>query len=125
MKEEHPVGAVVWRDLTIENADIIRDFYGEVVGWKHEPCDMGGYDDYNMIPPKGGDPAVGICHARGPNGNLPAQWLLYVAVEDIDSSIRRAVELGGHLVDGPRKMGKSRFCVIEDPAGAVMALISE
>ena len=57
--------------------------------------------------------------------NLPAQWLLYVNVDDIDSSLRRAVELGGHLINGPRKMGKNRFCVIRDPAGAVMALINE
>lgn len=125
MSDEQPTGTVVWKDLTVENADVIRDFYGEVVGWKHEPVDMGGYSDYNMIPPKGMDAAAGICHARGANDNLPAQWLLYVNVEDIDSSIRRAVELGGHLVDGPRKMGKNRFCVIRDPAGAVIALISE
>ena len=57
--------------------------------------------------------------------NLPAQWLLYVNVDDIDSSLRRAGELGGHLINGPRKMGKNRFCVIRDPAGAVMALINE
>ena len=119
------IGAIVWKDLTVENADVIRDFYSEVAGWKHEPVDMGDYADYNMMPPKGGDPVAGICHARGANAHLPARWLLYVNVEDIDSSIRRAVELGGYLVDGPRGMGKSRFCVIRDPAGAVIGLISE
>ena len=123
MSDPQPAGTIIWKDLTVENADVIRDFYGEVVGWKHEPVDMGGYSDYNMLPPKGGDPAAGICHARGANDNLPAQWLMYVNVEDIDSSIRRAVELGGHLVDGPRKMGRQDFCVIRDPAGAVAALI--
>ncbi len=125
MSDDQPAGTIVWKDLTVENADVIRDFYGEVVGWKHEPVDMGGYDDYNMEPPQGGAAVAGICHARGANDNLPAQWLLYVNVEDVDSSVRRAVELGGHLVDGPRKMGKNRFCVIRDPAGAVIALISE
>ncbi len=125
MSDDQSAGTIVWKDLTVENADVIRDFYGEVVGWKHEPVDMGGYDDYNLRPPTGGEPVAGICHARGANDNLPAQWLLYVNVDDIDSSIRRAVELGGHLVDGPRKMGKNRFCVIRDPAGAVIALISE
>jgi len=30
---------------------------------------------------------------------------------------------GGKLIDGPRMMGKSRFCVIQDPAGAMIALI--
>ncbi len=125
MSRDQPAGTVVWKDLTVENADVIRDFYAEVVGWKHAPCDMGGYDDYNMMPPQSEDPVAGICHARGANANLPAQWLIYVAVEDIDSSIRRSIELGGHLVDGPRKMGPNRFCVVKDPAGAVIALISK
>ena len=125
MSDDQPAGTIVWKDLTVENADVIRDFYREVVGWKHEPVDMGGYDDYNMEPPQGGTAVADICHARGANDNLPAQWLLYVNVQDVDSSVRRAVELGGHLVDGPRKMGKNRFCVIRDPAGTVIALISE
>ena len=86
---------------------------------------MGGYDDYNMMPPESDDPVAGICHARGANANLPAQWLIYVAVEDIDSSIRRCIELGGHLIDGPRKMGPNRFCVVKDPVGAVLGLISK
>ncbi|TDI42665.1 MAG: VOC family protein [Acidobacteria bacterium] len=125
MSQAQPAGTIVWKDLTVENADVIRDFYAEVVGWKHSPCDMGGYDDYNMTPPGSNDPVAGICHARGANANLPAQWLIYVAVEDVDSSIRRCIELGGHLVDGPRKMGSNRFCVVKDPVGAVLGLISK
>ena len=125
MSQDQPAGTIVWKDLTVENADVIRDFYAEVVGWKHSPYDMGGYNDYNMMPPKSDDPVAGICHARGANANLPVQWLIYVAVEDIDSSIRRCIELGGHLVDGPRKMGSNRFCVVKDPVGAVLGLISK
>ncbi len=125
MSRDQPAGTIVWKDLTVENADVIRDFYAEVVGWKHAPCDMGGYDDYNMMPPESDEPVAGICHARGANANLPTQWLIYVAVEDIDSSIRRCIELGGHLIDGPRKMGPNRFCVVKDPVGAVLGLISK
>ena len=39
--------------------------------------DMGGYDDWSLIPPDGGDPVAGICHARGVNATLPAAWLVY------------------------------------------------
>jgi len=35
-----------------------------------------------MIPPESNDPVAGICHARGANANLPAQWLIYVAVQE-------------------------------------------
>jgi|GEM_PF-2074257 len=33
-------------------------------------------------------------------------------------------DLTVEVIDGPRPMGKSRFCVIRDPAGTVAALIS-
>ena len=123
MSDDQPAGTIVWKDLTVADASAVRDFYSEVVGWKHEAVDMGEYSDFTMLPAEGGAPQAGICHARGPNANMPAQWMLYVSVDDIDESVRRAVELGGHVVDGPRTMGEYRFCVIGDPAGAVIALI--
>ncbi len=46
-------------------------------------------------------------------------------VADLDESIRPCVELGGRVINGPRKAGQQRYCVIQDPAGAVCALSSE
>ena len=43
------IGAIEWRDLTIDNAEQVKDFYRDVVGWKTEPVSMGDYDDFNMI----------------------------------------------------------------------------
>lgn len=116
------VGAIGWTDLTVPNADEVRDFYRRVVGWEVTELDMGGYNDYCMNPPGDGDTAVGICHARGGNADLPAQWLIYINVADLDQSISACTELGGKLIAGPKKMGESRFAVIQDPAGAVAAL---
>jgi uncharacterized protein len=118
-------GAINWRDLTVPNAEEVRDFYQAVVGWESESLSMGDYDDYCMNPPGGGDTVAGICHARGTNANVPAQWLLYITVEDVDASAEKAVELGGAVLDGPRDMGYGRFAVIRDPAGAVCALFKE
>lgn len=116
------VGSIVWRDLTVQNAAEVRDFYREVVGWKSSPHDMGDYEDYNIHPPSTDEVIAGICHARGANANVPPQWLMYVSVEDVDACAKRCTELGGKVVDGPREMGGSRFAVIQDPAGAVLAL---
>jgi predicted enzyme related to lactoylglutathione lyase len=119
------IGAVGWRDLTVEDAEAIRDFYGEVVGWRHTPHPMPGYSDFNMIAPATGNTVAGICHARGMNANLPAQWLIYITVEDVDQSAARCLELGGKVIDGPKDLGpNARCCVIQDPAGAVAALYS-
>jgi predicted enzyme related to lactoylglutathione lyase len=117
------VGSVAWIDLTVPNAEEIRDFYAEIVGWKPEPVDMGGYSDFNMTDPDGGQPVVGVCHARGGNAYLPAQWLIYFMVADLDASLAQCVARGGKIVGSPRAMGPhSRYCVIEDPAGAVSVL---
>jgi len=117
-----PMGSVTWRDLTVANAAELRDFYAAVVGWQPAPVSMGDYDDYNMTSPATGEPAAGICHARGANAKIPPQWLIYITVADVDASVRRCLELGGKVLDGPRTMGPGRFAVIQDPAGAVAAL---
>ena len=116
-------GTIVWQDLTVPNAEQVRDFYQAVVGWESRPEDMEGYEDYHMIPPGSDQSAAGICHARGTNASVPPQWLVYIAVEDVERSSARCVELGGEIVDGPRPMGTLPFCVIRDPAGAVCALV--
>ena len=119
------VGAIMWADLTVPDADRVRDFYRAVVGWTSAPVDMGGYSDYNMQRPADGQTVAGICHAGGVNAGLPAQWLIYITVADVDASAARCVELGGAIIAGPRgSPAQGRFCVIRDPAGAVAALFA-
>jgi predicted enzyme related to lactoylglutathione lyase len=114
-------GTIAWHDLTVPNAEKVRDFYQAVVGWKPEPVEMGDYSDFSMIAPNG-EGVAGVCHARGANADLPAQWLMYVIVEDVDASAKKCVELGGKVITGPRSLGSARFAVIQDPAGAVCAI---
>src|SRR5688500_1777467 len=79
------LGTVTWVDLTVADAPGVRDFYEAVVGWTPREVDMGGYADFEMLPPAGAGsseataaadkPAAGICHARGGNAKLPPQWI--------------------------------------------------
>jgi predicted enzyme related to lactoylglutathione lyase len=117
------IGAITWTDLTVPDAEKIRDFYSKVVGWKFSPVSMGDYDDFNMNSPENGNTIAGICHSRGGNANLPAQWLIYITVEDAEKSAQHCVEMGGKIVSGPKEIsGYGKMCVIQDPAGAVAAL---
>ncbi len=43
------IGGIGWRDLTCENAEGLRDFYEDVVGWQSSPVSMGDYNDFNMM----------------------------------------------------------------------------
>jgi predicted enzyme related to lactoylglutathione lyase len=116
------VGTVVWCDLTVKNAIRLRDFYARIVGWKFSAVKMGEYSDFCMVAPATGETVAGICHARGSNASLPAQWLIYVVVENVERSAAKCRRLGGKVLVKPRPMDGGRFCVIRDPAGAVCAL---
>ena len=113
-------GTVTWQDLTVTDAEAIRDFYAAVVGWSPQPVAMGGYSDFTMH--ADGDPVAGVCHARGGNADLPPQWLIYITVRDLDDSIAECERRGGAVLAPPRGLSGGRFCVIKDPAGAVCAL---
>jgi hypothetical protein len=115
-------GTIGWTDLTVPDAAAVRDFYAAVTGWSVQPVSMGEYDDYVMAAPGTGAPTAGICHARGPNAALPAQWLVYIAVADLDASLAACEANGGTVLAAPRGSGASRYAVIRDPAGAVAAL---
>jgi predicted enzyme related to lactoylglutathione lyase len=66
--------------------------------------------------------SAGICHARGGNEELPPQWLIYIIVADADKRAAVCVARGGKVLVGPKPLSGGRFCVIEDPGGAVAAL---
>ena len=118
-------GKIFWQDLTVENAEQVKDFYSNVVGWAFEKVNQGDYDDYNMINPEDKEVVAGICHQRGVNKTIPSQWLNYVMVENLDNSIAQCLAHGGKIIDGPKSMGQAKFVVIQDPAGAYLALMQE
>jgi len=121
---KNQIGRIEWRDLTVDNAEQVKDFYAKVVGWEAEAVSMGDYDDFNMNMPEGGETIAGVCHARGSNAKIPPQWMMYVEVADAESSANRVSELGGEIIVGPRVMGDKSYYVIRDPVGAVVTIFS-
>lgn len=124
MSEQSRAGTIGWIDLTVDNAESVRDFYKAVAGWEAEDVSMGDYSDYSMKPP-GGEPVAGVCHARGGNANLPPVWMIYIVVADLDASVARVAEHGGAIVAGPMGAGGHRYAIIKDPAGAMCALYQQ
>ena len=117
-------GKIVWQDLTVENAEEIKDFYCGVVGWTFSNVSQGDYNDYNILNADN-EVVAGICHKKGLIANFPSQWMNYVTIENLEASIEKCKTLGGKIIEGPKSMGKSKFAVIQDPAGAYLALIEE
>lgn len=121
------VGRIAWLDLTVAEASATRDFYQQVVGWSAQDIAMGTdgdtYADYNMLAGDG-QPAAGVCHARGGNAALPPVWLIYLPVGDITESLARVEAEGGTIIKATRtKDGTCVYAVVQDPVGAYVALV--
>ena len=121
------VGRISWLDLTVPNASTTREFYRQVVGWSVQDVEMEDagerYADYSMCG-EDGDPAAGICHARGVNSGLPPTWMIYLPVGDLGESLRRVREGGGTIIKTtPKTDGEYAHAVIQDPVGACLALV--
>ena len=133
-QEKSNIGAIVWHDLTVDDAESVKDFYAKVVGWDTGNVAMGGadgtdnqsetYNDFTMNLPGTAETVAGVCHARGSNTKIPPQWVMYVGVEDVAASAKQCLALGGEILDGPREMAGSTYYFIKDPAGAVLAIFS-
>jgi uncharacterized protein len=120
-----PTGRIAWLDITVPDADTLRDFYAHVIGWHVEPLAMQHgderYADYVMRAVEGA--AAGVCHARGPNAGLPPVWLIYLPVGDLTESLARVEAEGGRVLRSARQQdGTYVYAAIEDPAGACLAL---
>jgi predicted enzyme related to lactoylglutathione lyase len=123
---KNPVGSFNWADLTVENAEEIRDFYASVVGYSFTTFDMGGYEDFCMNSPDDGQTKTGICNSKGSNTGLPPQWLIYFYVKDLDHSLTILKEKGGQVLSGPKAYGENaKYAIIKDPSGACCALYQE
>ncbi|MFC9971184.1 VOC family protein [Spirillospora sp. NPDC127200] len=119
-------GSLVGLDLTVPNAPQVRDFYATVIGWGVQGLkggeDYDDTDDYFMTGHDGA-PVAGVCQRQGDHSDLPPQWMPYVSVDDLDAAVTKTLELGGAVVAGPKGQGPGSYCVIKDPAGAMLALM--
>jgi hypothetical protein len=79
---------------------------------------------YNEI--VGGGKHIGGVFKMGSEfGGAPPHWMAYVAVEDVDAKARQVEELGGKVCVPPTDIPNTgRFCVINDPTGATISLIT-
>ena len=106
-----------WYDLVTTDTKAAAKFYGDVVGWTYEDTSQPG-NAYGLF--KVGDAGVAglMPFPEGMKGH--PGWNGYIAVEDVDESAGRIVELGGAIHRGPIEVpGIIRFAVASDPQGAV------
>lgn len=128
------IGDMAWMDLSVANAEPVKRFYQQVLGWQSEPVNMSddgqAYVDFAMSA-QGTETSseksanlfvTGICHSKGGNADMPAVWLPYFLVENIEDAMVTVKAEGGELVTNIKTVGHDSYVVIKDPSGAQCAL---
>lgn len=124
MDEQYKIhGAFSWCELMTTDVNEAKSFYTKLFGWTTEEMNVEGMS-YTIV--KAGGKEVGGIMAMPPAAaGHPPMWGAYVTVNDVDSTARTAEKLGGRVIVAPQDIpGVGRFCVIQDPQGAVISAIS-
>jgi predicted enzyme related to lactoylglutathione lyase len=116
-------GAFCWNELATGDTGAAKKFYTELLGWQLKEGDAAPMAYSEIV--VGGAHVGGIYQMGAEFGNAPAHWMTYVAVDDVDASAKRVEELGGKVCVPPSDIpGVGRFCVVNDPTGATLSLIT-
>lgn len=114
-------GCFVWHDLMTTDAESAARYYAELLGWRYHEMDMGETGRYRMIL-AGGLGQGGIVEMEAGEETPPCHWIGYLTVDDVDSAVKQARQLGGKVPVPPRDIpGVGRFAVVADPQGAVFS----
>ncbi len=116
-------GAFSWNELMTTDIAGAKKFYGDLLDWQFE--DMNLTMPYTLL--KLGEEKAGGMMAMpddAPPG-MPSMWGSYVTVDDVDSISKKVETLGGKIMHPPTDIPTvGRFCVIMDPQGAILTLIT-
>jgi len=126
MSEHKPPvdGTFCWNELATRDLEGAKRFYTELLGWQLKGSDAAGMAYHEIVAPNGEH--IGGLYQMGPEyGDAPAHWMAYVAVPDVDARAARVESLGGKVCVPPTDIPNvGRFCVINDPSGATLSLIT-
>ncbi len=118
-------GTFFWNELVTMDQKKCGIFYSELLGWKRREVDSGPFGVYTIFEKNGKDIAGMMNPTIDYTKSRPPCWYSYIAVEDVDVCASRVVELGGRIIEPPGDVpGVGRVCMIADPTGAVVRLMT-
>jgi len=117
-------GALTWTELSTNDTKKAAVFYTHLFGWGAKVGGEGvnAYTEFSV----NGRPGAGMMDSKvyGPDNKVPPNWMPYFQVADADATANKAKELGGNLLVPPTDIPDvGRFSVVQDPQGAVFAII--
>lgn len=118
-------GTFSWCELITTDVEAAKAFYSQLFGWTMEPVTHEANEgmQYNLVKVDGTE-IGGIMAVPAHAPGMPPCWGAYVTVDDVDAAAGKAGELGDDDVPLTDIPGVGRFCVIRDPQGATISMIT-
>jgi len=117
--ERTKTGEFNWVDLSAKDFDAQSAFYEALFGWTHTDMPFGEGQTYRMFY-KGGRVKAAVSQLP-PDlvaAGVPSAWNTYIATDDVDETVAKAVGLGAAIAIPPMDVpGSGRMAAIQDPTG--------
>lgn len=115
-------GSLCWNELMTRDLDTAKKFYTAVLDWSCEDVDMPS-GKYTLVK-NNGNLNGGMMTMPEQAGDAPPHWLVYFAVDDCDARADKATSLGAKILMPSMSVPTvGRIAVLQDPQGAVFAII--
>ncbi len=116
-------GSISWSELMTSDVAGAKKFYGELFGWKFEDMPMENMD-YTVVSVND-DEVAGMMPFPPDSPPMPPNWGLYITVDDVDATAEQATGMGAKIIMPPQDIPEvGRFCVMQDPQGAFISIIT-
>jgi uncharacterized protein len=114
-------GVVCWSELAVRDIARAQKFYAETLGWRFEAMPTPDMTYWIIMSREAR--VGGMFEMTGPQfDGVPEHWLTYIAVDDIDARLKKAVDAGAKICKEAFDIpGVGRMAVLAEPGGAVVA----
>ena len=118
-------GFFSWNELLTTDLEAAKKFYGDLLGWTFKESKT-IYGDTYLTAFKDGRMTAGMMlKPEGTPEHIKGCWDPYITVDNVEASAAQVEKTGGKVVLPPTLIeGVGRFCVIQDPQGIYLNLIT-
>lgn len=108
-----------WNELLTRDVERAKSFYGKTIGWTFDAMPTPDGCTY-WLAMTDGQPVAGLFPIDRPEfAGVPECWMSYLAVDDVDARVKKAVAAGAKLMkpifDVPNV---GRIAILTEPGGA-------
>lgn len=119
-------GTFHWNELMTRNVERAKTFYADTIGWSFDGMPMPGGGGTYWVAETDGESVAGILDISAPEfAQVPESWMAYLAVDDVDARVKKAVAGGAKLMKPAFDIpGVGRIAILMEPGGAGIGWIT-